>query len=686
MRTLKGVGPRVLEKLARLGIHSINDLLLHLPLRYQDRTRVVPIGSLSAGDDAVIEGEVLLTEVKFGKRPTLLSRVADDTGSITLRFYYFNAQQKDTLARGARVRCYGEARSRDQALEMIHPEYRVVDVATPPPVEDNLTPIYPATEGLNQHSLRRLTTQALQWWQQHAARHADSLPDAVLQQFRLPYLREVIPFIHRPSPDADQALLEAKRHPAQQRLIFEELLAQHLALRRLRAVAQQHRAPALPPDGSLTRQFIHELPFTLTGAQRKTIAEITTDLARAQPMQRLVQGDVGCGKTIVAAHAALHAVEAGYQAALMMPTELLAEQHFRSFTRWLAPLNVEIAWLTGKVKTQQRRVALERIADGTARVTIGTHALFQEQVVFAKLGLVIVDEQHRFGVHQRLALREKGGRDGAWPHQLIMTATPIPRTLAMAVYADLDCSVIDELPPGRTPIETVVVPDTRREQVVERIRAACASGRQAYWVCTLIEESETLQAQAAQDTALQLQAALPELKIGLIHGRMKSAEKEQVMTRFHARELHVLVATTVIEVGVDVPNASLIVIENAERLGLAQLHQLRGRVGRGATASACVLLYQAPLSQLARLRLAALRETNDGFEIARRDLEQRGPGEVLGTRQTGLTQLRIADLQRDQALLPQIEQAGRVLLEQYPQHVDALIARWVGNAISYGEV
>lgn len=686
MRTLKGVGPRVLEKLARLGIHSINDLLLHLPLRYQDRTRVVPIGGLSAGDDAVIEGEVLLTEVKFGKRPTLLSRVADGTGSITLRFYYFNAQQKDTLARGTRVRCYGEARSRDQALEMIHPEYRVVDVAIPPPVEENLTPIYPATEGLNQHSLRRLTTQALLWWQQHAAQRADSLPDAVLQQFRLPYLREVIPFIHRPSPDADQTLLEAKRHPAQQRLIFEELLAQHLALRRLRAAAQQHRAPALPPDGSLTRQFIHELPFTLTGAQRKTIAEITTDLARAQPMQRLVQGDVGCGKTIVAAHAALHAVEAGYQAALMMPTELLAEQHFKSFTRWLAPLNVEIAWLTGKVKTQQRRVALERIADGSARVIIGTHALFQEQVVFAKLGLVIVDEQHRFGVHQRLALREKGGRDGGWPHQLIMTATPIPRTLAMAVYADLDCSVIDELPPGRTPIETVVVPDTRREQVVERIRAACASGRQAYWVCTLIEESETLQAQAAQDTALQLQAALPELKIGLIHGRMKSAEKVQVMTRFHARELHVLVATTVIEVGVDVPNASLIVIENAERLGLAQLHQLRGRVGRGATASACVLLYQAPLSQLARQRLAALRETNDGFEIARRDLEQRGPGEVLGTRQTGLTQLRIADLQRDQALLPKVEQVGRVLLEQYPQHVNALIARWVGNAISYGEV
>lgn len=695
VRRLKGVGPRVLEKLTRLRIHTIDDLLLHLPLRYQDRTRVVPIGSLRAGDDAVIEGEVLLTEVTFGKRPTLLSRIADGTGSITLRFYYFNASQKDALARGARVRCYGEARSRDRALEMIHPEYRVVSATTAPQDEQHLTPIYPTTEGLNQLSLRRLTSLALEWWQLHAAQRADPLPDAVLRQFRLSYLREVIAFVHQPPPNADQALLETKRHPAQQRLIFEELLAQHLALRRLRASAQRHLAPALPPDGTLTRQFIHDLPFTLTGAQRKTIAEITADLASHQPMQRLVQGDVGCGKTIVAAYAALHAVEAGYQVALMMPTELLAEQHFKNFSRWFAPLNVEIAWLTGNVKTLQRRAALERIADGSARVVIGTHALFQKHVVFAKLGLVIVDEQHRFGVHQRLALREKGTHDGVHPphsdvqvrpHQLIMTATPIPRTLAMTVYADLDCSIIDELPPGRTPVDTVVVPNTRRAQVVERIRAACASGRQVYWVCTLIDESETLQAQAAQEAAIQLQAALTELNIGLIHGRMKAAEKEHVMTRFHARELHVLVATTVIEVGVDVPNASLIVIENAERLGLAQLHQLRGRVGRGATASACVLLYQAPLSQQARLRLAALRETNDGFEIARRDLEQRGPGEVLGTKQTGLTELRIADLQRDQALLPKVVQAAQVLMEHYPHHVDGLIARWVGDSISYGEV
>lgn len=704
VRHLKGAGPHVVEKLARLGIHSINDLLLHLPLRYQDRTRVVPIGSLRPGDDAVIEGEVLLTEITFGKRATLLSRIADGTGSITLRFYYFNAQQKNALMRGARVRCYGEVRSRDHALEMIHPEYRIADAEAPQSVEEHLTPVYPTTEGLNQHSLRRLTSQALLWWQHHTAKHDDLLPEALLEQFRLARLHEVIPFVHRPLPTADQSLLEAKQHPAQQRLIFEELLAQHMALRRLRATAQRHNAPALHADGSLTRKFIENLPFALTGGQRKAIAEITADLARDHPMQRLIQGDVGCGKTIVAAHAALHAVEAGYQAAIMMPTELLAEQHFRNFARWLAPLNVEIAWLSGKVKTRQRRTTLEHIADGTARVVIGTHALFQEQVVFAELGLVIVDEQHRFGVHQRLALREKGGRNSIHspdgdtartardmearerPHQLIMTATPIPRTLAMTVYADLDCSIIDELPPGRTPIDTVVIPDTRRDEVIRRIHASCASGRQAYWVCTLIEESETLQAQAAQDTALQLQAALPELNIGLIHGRMKSTEKEQVMARFHARELHVLVATTVIEVGVDVPNASLIIIENAERLGLAQLHQLRGRVGRGAAASACVLLYHAPLSQQARLRLAALRETNDGFEIARRDLEQRGPGEVLGTRQTGLTQLRIADLQRDQALLPKVMHAAQVLMEHYPQHVDALIARWVGKSISYGDV
>jgi ATP-dependent DNA helicase RecG len=686
VRRLPGVGPRLAERLARLDIHTIPDLLFHLPLRYQDRTRVVPMGALRPGQDAVIQGEVLLTEVKFGRRPMLLSRLGDGTGAITLRFYHFNARQKEQLARGVVVRCYGEVRVGVGALEMIHPEYRVVGSDEPAREQEHLTPIYPTTEGLNQHSLRRLSEHALQWLQRHAERVPELLPDAIQHALKLPPLHEAITYLHRPPPDADVHALEQHQHPAQQRLAFEELLAQQLSLRRLRASVQRASVPALPATGELTARLSAQLPFALTRAQRRVIDEITRDLAQAHPMQRLVQGDVGSGKTLVAVYAALHAIEAGYQAALMAPTELLAEQHYRNLQRWLQPLGIEPAWLSGKTKAAQRRAMLERVADGSARIAVGTHALFQEQVYFHRLALVIIDEQHRFGVHQRLALREKGSRDGLHPHQLIMTATPIPRTLAMTVYADLDCSIVDELPPGRTPVETVVIPDARRDEVVLRIRNACAQGRQAYWVCTLIEESEALQCQAATETARQLQEALPNLRVGLVHGRLKPAEKEDVMARFKAGELQLLVATTVIEVGVDVPNASLIVIENAERLGLAQLHQLRGRVGRGAAASVCVLLYHAPLSQLARQRLAALRETSDGFEIARRDLELRGPGEVLGTRQTGLTQLRIADLQRDQWLLPKVARAAQQILEQQPQIADALIARWIGRAIHYGEV
>lgn len=683
---LKGVGPRLAARLEHIGIHTVEDLLFHLPLRYQDRTRVVPIGTLRPGDEAVIEGEVLLTEIKFGKRRMLLSRISDGSGSLTLRFFHFSAAMQQSLARGSRVRCYGEARPGSVGMEMVHPEFRRIDEATLTAVEEHLTPIYPTTEGLQQPSLRNLTKQALQWLHDGRLPLTDHLPPELLHGLGFPSLQEAITYLHRPPPDAPLSLLAEERHPTQRRLAFEELLAHTLSLRRLRAQAQRHQAPPLRGDGRLREKFLAALPFPLTGAQRRVGAEITADLERPHPMQRLVQGDVGSGKTVVAALAALQAVEAGCQAAVMAPTELLAEQHYRNFTRWLAPLGIEVAWLAGKLKTKQRRDMLERLAAGGARVAVGTHALFQEGVEFHDLGLVIIDEQHRFGVHQRLALREKGSRGGRYPHQLIMTATPIPRTLAMTAYADLDCSIIDELPPGRTPVETVVLPDNRRDEVVQRVHTACRAGRQAYWVCTLIEESETLAAQAAQDTAALLAEALPDLRIGLVHGRLKNEKKEQVMNAFKEGHIDLLVATTVIEVGVDVPNASLMIIENAERLGLAQLHQLRGRVGRGSTESHCVLMYHGPLSQQGKERLAVMRETSDGFEIARKDLELRGPGEVLGTRQTGLLQLRIADLQRDQSLLAEASLCADRLLQHWPRQAALLIRRWVGAATRYGEV
>ncbi len=681
---LKGVGPRMAARLERLGIRLAQDVLFHLPARYQDRTRVVPIGALRVGDEAVIEGEVQLTELRYGKRPTLLSRISDGTGSLTLRFFHFNAKQRDALQRGVRLRCYGEVRTGPATLEMVHPEYGPLtpDAAEP---EETLTPIYPTTEGLHQLSLRNLTEQAL------ARLAADDgveewLPAELLAALRLPGLAAALRYVHRPPVGAPVDILLAGRHPAQQRLAFEELLAHHLSLRQLRARVQRRRAPVLRTSGALFRALRESLPFQLTAAQQRVIAEIRADLQRAHPMQRLVQGDVGSGKTLVAAAAVLAAVEAGQQAAVMAPTELLAEQHRRNFGAWLDPLNVRIDWLAGKLKTKERTAALQRLASGATQVAVGTHALFQDQVAFEKLGLVVIDEQHRFGVHQRLALWEKGDHGGQYPHQLIMTATPIPRTLAMTAYADLDVSVIDELPPGRQPVETVVIPGSRRDEVVLRVRLACREGRQAYWVCTLIEESEVLQCQAAEETARVLAEVLPDLRVGLLHGRMKGAEKEAVMTAFKAGELDLLVATTVIEVGVDVPNASLMVIENAERLGLAQLHQLRGRVGRGNQKSACVLMYQPPLSRQGRARLATLRETSDGFEIARRDLEIRGPGEVLGTRQSGLLQLKIADVLRDQGLIPQVDAAAQRLLRDYPSHVTPLIRRWLGEAGRFGDV
>jgi len=680
--TLRGVGSKVAEKLARLNIATLQDVLFHLPFRYEDRTRIVPIGSLRPGDAAVIQGEVLLTEIKFGRRRSLLSRISDGTGTLTIRLFHFNAAQKTSLERGAVVRCYGEARKGAATLELIHPEYKIVGAGFQNEVEEHLTPVYATTDGVHQLKLRDLTDQALQY----VDNLHEWLPDDLLKKLSLPNLGDAIRCLHRPTADISVNQFTDSRHPTQQRLAFEELLAQHLSMRQLRERLQSYQAPSLKGKGKLKQQFLSSLAFSLTAAQQRVVSEIRADIERNIPMQRLVQGDVGSGKTAVAACAALDAIEAGYQVAIMAPTELLAEQHYQSFLQWLEPMKIQLAWLSGSLKTKVRKKALADIEDGSAKLIVGTHALFQDEVVFSKLGLVIIDEQHRFGVHQRLALREKGSIDGGHPHQLIMTATPIPRTLAMTFYADLDSSVIDEMPPGRSPVTTVVIPDSRRNEVVQRVEQACRSGRQVYWVCTLIEESEALQCEAAEDTAKLLAEALPKLNVMLVHGRMKADEKEAAMLEFKHGKVDLLVATTVIEVGVDVPNASLMVIENAERFGLAQLHQLRGRVGRGQHESSCVLLYKNPLSRRARDRLAVMRKTTDGFEIARYDLEQRGPGEVLGTRQTGLAEMRIADLLRDQDLLPLVEKTATELFQHWPEHVDPLIQRWIGNATRYADV
>ena len=682
---LRGVGPRLADRLRRLGIRTAEDVLLHLPARYQDRSRVVPIGLLRPGAEAQIEAEVVGAEVTASGRRFLLCRLRDASGALTLRFFHFSpAQQQLFEQTGTRLRCFGEVRQGYAGLEMIHPECRRLDPDTPP-VSDRLTPIYPATAGLQQFTLRALAEQALAQLDAGALL-PELLPPALRAQLQLPPVAEAVRLLHRPPSDASLAELDGGRHPARRRLAFEELLAHQLSLRRLRERMRRQAAPPLAGDGGLSRRFLERLPFTLTGAQRRVLEEIAADLAQPRPMLRLLQGDVGSGKTVVAAVAALRAVETGAQAALMAPTELLAEQHYRGFQNWLSGLGVEVAWLTGRLAGRARRTLLERLAAGEIQIAVGTHALFQDRVSFAELALAIVDEQHRFGVHQRLALREKGRQGDRRPHQLIMTATPIPRTLAMSAYADLDTSIIDELPPGRRPVKTVAAPDSRREDVIDRIRRACRNGRQAYWVCPLIEESETLQCQAAAVTAERLTALLPELRVGLVHGRLPAADKEAAMAAFKAGALDLLVATTVIEVGVDVPNASLMIVENAERLGLAQLHQLRGRVGRGNTDSSCVLLYKPPLSSIAHARLAVLRECNDGFEIARRDLELRGPGEVLGTRQTGEQSLRVADLLRDGDLLNAARYAADRLLREHPDHVEPLIRRWIGVGARYGEV
>ncbi|SFI08131.1 ATP-dependent DNA helicase RecG [Pseudomonas guineae] len=680
---LKGVGAALAEKLGKVGLETLQDVLFHLPLRYQDRTRIVPIGALRPGQDAVVEGIVAGADVVMGRRRSLLVRLQDGSGTLSLRFYHFSQAQKEGLKRGTQVRCYGEVRPGSSGLEIYHPEYRALSGSESIAVEQTLTPIYPTTEGLTQQRLRQLSEQALARLGPHSL--PDWLPPELADDYQLSPLDQAIRYLHRPPPDADLEELAEGRHWAQHRLAFEELLTHQLSLQRLRESVRAQQAPALPMAKNLPQQYLANLGFAPTGAQQRVGAEIAYDLSQSEPMLRLVQGDVGAGKTVVAAFAALQALEAGYQVALMAPTEILAEQHFINFSKWLNPLGLDVAWLAGKLKGKARASALEQIASGTPMV-VGTHALFQDEVRFQKLALVIIDEQHRFGVQQRLALRQKGIGGRMCPHQLIMTATPIPRTLAMSAYADLDTSILDELPPGRTPVNTLVIADSRRLEVVERVRLACNEGRQAYWVCTLIEESEELTCQAAETTFSDLTAALGGLNVGLIHGRMKPAEKAAVMDQFKQGRLQLLVATTVIEVGVDVPNASLMIIENPERLGLAQLHQLRGRVGRGSAASHCLLLYHPPLSQLGRQRLAIMRETCDGFIIAEKDLELRGPGEMLGTRQTGLLQFKVADLMRDADLLPAVRDAAQALLEHWPQHVSPLLERWLRHGQQYGQV
>lgn len=682
---LKGVGKRISERLNKLGIHYVQDILFHLPSRYQDRTHIQPIRALLPGDHVVVEGEVENIATPRVGRTRLYVSLRDLTGRIHLRFFYVTAFQLQQWQIGLRVRCFGEIRKGPQGLEMIHPEYQTLDKVLTLPVEENLTPIYPTTEGLSQQMIRKLTDEAIALLNKEGAL-PEIIPEGLLKKLSFPSLKEALLFVHRPPSHAKLETLIEKKHLSQKRLVFEELLAHRISLMHLKKSFQSQEAISLESRNTLKEKLLALLPFQLTNAQQKVALQIQNDLTRAFPMLRLVQGDVGSGKTIVAALAALQAIENGVQAALLAPTELLAEQHFNTFTKWFETLGVKVGLLCGHIKTSTRKKTLELIKNGEVDLIIGTHAIFQKGVQFKKLALIIVDEQHRFGVEQRALLREKGQELNFFPHQLIMTATPIPRTLAMSVYADLDYSIIDELPPGRTPVTTIVISNTRREEVLSRIREACKSGRQAYWVCTLIDESELIQCQAAEKTFADLKMSLSSLTIGLIHGRMKPAEKEKTMQAFKNGEMQLLIATTVIEVGVDVPNASLMIIENAERLGLAQLHQLRGRVGRGALVSHCVLMYQNPLSHLAKERLAIMRETTDGFKIAEKDLKIRGAGEVLGTRQTGDVGLKIADLVRDNELLPKVHEAAEILLQEYNQVIEPLVQRWLGNKEKFGHV
>ncbi len=675
---LQGVGTASAALLEKLNIFTTDDLLFHLPRDYEDRSTIIPMNQLVVGRSYLLEGTVSSIDFPPGKRKSMAVLLEDDFGKVTLRFYHIYKALTDKMRSGNRLRVFGEVRVGARGLELYHPEIQQINAQTALP-KTRLTAIYPSTEGLTQAKLREYVRQALE-------QHSENLPELLPEKFTNGYaLKEALEYIHEPPIDANMQQLMQGSHPAQQRLIFEELVAHQISLLTRRAYIREIEAPAFEPSTILAKKLLANLPFNMTGAQRRVSKEIMIDLKQHQPMLRLVQGDVGAGKTLVAAVAACHALEAGWQVALMAPTEILAEQHYLNFKRWFEPLGIQVAWLSGKQKGKARTQAEAIIRGGLAQLVVGTHALFQENVEFARLGLVIIDEQHRFGVDQRLALRNKGAEQTT-PHQLVMTATPIPRTLAMSAYGDLDTSVIDELPPGRTPIQTVTIPLDRREEVLQRIATNCQEGKQAYWVCTLVEQSETLDAQAAEATYAEIKERFPSLNIGLVHGKMKADEKQSVMQQFKNNELQLLIATTVIEVGVDVPNASIMVIENAERLGLSQLHQLRGRVGRGAKASFCALLYKTPLSQSGQERLSILRESNDGFVIAEKDLELRGPGELLGTKQTGDMGFRVAKLERDDHLLTQAHYVAEQVLKDYPVNAEALLKRWLPEAPRYAYV
>ena len=675
---LPGVGPTICKKLAACGIHTVQDLLFHLPSRYQDRTRITPIRDLRHQDWAVVTGLICKTEIKYARRRILHCFIEDKTGLLRLRFFHFNQQQAQAMQVGKQIRVFGEVRYFENSIDMIHPEYQICSPDELCTVEETLTPIYATTQGLSQNRLRQLVKIALNQYQ-NFLQTLEWMSAEQLQTYGFYSIATALHTLHHPPPDSPIQALENGQHPALQRLVFDELLAQRLSMLFARRQRANLTAPSLLKNSDTFTLLLKNLPFELTNAQKRVHHDISVDLSQPQPMLRLVQGDVGSGKTIIAALAALQAIKNGYQVALMAPTEILSEQHAQNLRNWFGPLGISVLRLSGKMKAKERRETLEALKDDRCQFVVGTHALFQETVSFAKLGLIIIDEQHRFGVAQRLQFQQKGQQDTFVPHQLLMTATPIPRTLAMTQLAHLDISIIDELPPGRSPVTTLLLNQSKRETLIERLKAHLMENKQAYWVCTLIEESEKLQCQAATDTAQQLQTWLPELSIGLIHGRLPAVEKEDIMRRFKIGELSLLVATTVIEVGVDVPNASLMIIENAERLGLSQLHQLRGRVGRGAAQSHCLLLYSPPLSAIGRERLQFIRDTHDGFLLAEKDLQLRGSGDILGTRQTGYRLFKIADLLRDQALLPQLTPCAKQLMQEKPDIAHHIASRWLGH-------